>query len=64
MSHQKNLAQLIKKSRSSREFLLSLPVSVQLQLHEQSDNIRSAEDLHTKADLLLNHQLFLQKMDL
>ena len=40
-----DLQTLLQASNSSRQFLLSLPVDVQLQLHEQNDWI------HTQADL-------------
>ena len=40
-----DLQTLLQASSSSRQFLLSLPVDVQLQLHEQNDWI------HTQADL-------------
>ena len=38
-----NLHELIMHSSSTRRYFLSLPVSVQMQLHEQGDYIRSAE---------------------
>lgn len=40
-----DLQTLLQVSSSSRQFLLSLPVNVQLQLHEQN------EWIHTQADL-------------
>ena len=40
-----DLQTLLQASNSSRQFLLSLPVDVQLQLHEQNGWI------HTQADL-------------
>ena len=40
-----DLQTLLQASNSSRQFLLSLPVDVQLQLHEQN------EWIHTQADL-------------
>lgn len=40
-----DLQTLLQASSSSRQFLLSLPVNVQLQLHEQN------EWIHTQADL-------------
>lgn len=40
-----DLQTLLQASNSSQQFLLSLPVDVQLQLHEQN------EWIHTQADL-------------
>lgn len=47
-----NLQHLIAHSASSRQFLLSLPVSLQLALHEYSDRIHTAAELHRYADTL------------
>lgn len=46
-----NLQELIKHSRSSRQYFLSLPVSLQHMLHEQNDYIHTAADLHLRADM-------------
>ena len=43
-----NLKELISHSNSSRKFFLSLPVSMQLMLHNRSDDIHSAADLHAQ----------------
>ena len=40
-----DLQTLLQASNYSRQFLLSLPVDVQMQLHEQNESI------HTQADL-------------
>ena len=45
-----NLQTLLQASSSSRQFLLSLPVDVQLQLHEQNDWITHKQ---TYGDMLL-----------
>ncbi len=42
----KNLHELIDGSKSSRIYFLSLPVKMQLRLHEYGDYISSAEQLH------------------
>lgn len=48
----KNLDELISGSSSSRKYFLSLPVSMQLSLHEQNDYIHSASDLHSRAEAI------------
>ena len=63
MSEPKNLAQLMQKSKSCRNYLLSLPVSIQMELHSQNDYIHTAADLREKANLLIQHGIFLKKMD-
>ena len=45
------LKSLIQNSPSSRSYFLSLPVNVQLKLHEYSGEIHSAQDLHHFAGL-------------
>lgn len=47
-----NLQDLISHSSSSRRYFLSLPVSLQLVLHEQGDYICTATDLHLRTDML------------
>lgn len=42
----RNLQELISHSASSRQYFLSLPVSVQQTLHERDQFIHSAADLH------------------
>lgn len=44
-----NLHDLIQNSASSRQFFLSLPVSMQCKLHEHNTSIHTAAQLHTKA---------------
>lgn len=44
-----DLQTLLQASSSSRQFLLSLPVDVQLQLHEQNDWIHTQTDLRRYA---------------
>ncbi len=41
-----NLNELITGSKSSRDFFLSLPVNMQMKLHEHSPYIHSAAELH------------------
>ena len=45
-----NLQELIQGSSSARAYFLSLPVAVQLALHEQNRWICSAAQLHIRAD--------------
>lgn len=47
-----NLQTLLSGSGSSRQFFLSLPVPLQLALHEHSDLIHTAAQLHRYADTL------------
>lgn len=51
-----NLNQLIRKSSSSRRYFLSLPVSMQLKLHENNDYIHTADELHRCTDAILKHE--------
>ncbi len=51
-----NLNALIKNSKSSREFFLSLPVNMQMQLHEHSPYIHSAAELHNTVYTIQNAQ--------
>ena len=44
------LKQLINNSNSSREYFLSLPVKMQIELHMSNDFIHSAADLHKFAE--------------
>ena len=46
----KNLHALIEGSSSSRSFFLSLPVELQLKLHEQNDYIHTALDLRIRSE--------------
>ena len=48
-----NLNALINGSKSSRDFFLSLPVSMQMKLHEHSPYIHSAAELRTAGILPL-----------
>lgn len=41
-----NLSQLLLKSSSSRQYFLSLPVAVQMELHSLGEYIHTAEELH------------------
>ena len=46
----KNLHEMLYRSNSSRNYFLSLPVSVQMELHKHNDYINTAEELHKRAD--------------
>lgn len=50
-----NLHDLVTSSGSSRSYFLSLPVEMQLQLHEHNDYIHSAADLHSRVNLIQKH---------
>lgn len=49
-----NLNQLINSSSSSRSYFISLPVDIQMNLHNCSQHIHTAYDLHKYADFYLN----------
>lgn len=51
-----DLNDLINFSSSSRRFFLSLPVKLQISLHEFNDYIHTAEELHQKAGELENYK--------
>lgn len=48
-----NLEDLLKNSSSTRHYFVSLPVWLQLILHKEHANIRTAAQLHVTADILL-----------
>lgn len=52
-----NLQDLIQGSTSTRAYFLSLPVAVQIVLHEQNDYIHTAEELHTNAESIIKGQM-------
>lgn len=51
-----NLKLLISSSSSSRRFFLSLPVDVQLSLHDKNDFIKTQQDLRMYADYELKNR--------
>lgn len=55
----KNLQDLISHSSSTRQYFLSLPVSLQLALHEYNSNIHTAADLHLQADIIRKYKQIL-----
>ena len=59
----KNLNDLIASSSSSRKYFLSLPTSVQLELHDQNDYIHSLNDLCTNAEYISKSE-YISKPDL
>lgn len=56
MLRYENLNQLVRKSSSSRRYFLSLPVSMQIKLHEHNDYIHTADELHRRADAILKYE--------
>lgn len=48
----KNLQELIQRSNSMRQYLISLPVDIQVELHNRSEYIHSAFELRTHAEYL------------
>lgn len=51
-----NLNQLVRESSSSRRYFLSLPVSIQLKLHEHNDYIHTADELHRRTDAVIKYE--------
>lgn len=47
-----NLTELLQKSSSSRKYFLSLPVCLQMELHEKGEYIHTAAELHHYKDLM------------
>ncbi len=50
-----DLNDLVMKSSSTRKYFLSLPVEIQMQLHEHNKFIHSAAQLRTQVDLVEKH---------
>ena len=61
MLRYENLNQLVHESSSSRSFFLSLPVSMQMKLHEHNDCIHTADELHLHTDALLKYERQVQR---
>lgn len=51
-----NLQELLRNSSSSRQYLLSLPTAVQLQLHTQNSWIHTQYELRRNAHAILKFQ--------
>lgn len=58
-----DLRELIRGSASSREFFLSLPVPVQMRLHEQNSHIHSLFELHRNAAYIRKYGGLEEKVD-
>lgn len=56
----KDLNQLIRKSGSSRKYFLSLPVDMQMKLHEHNDYIHTADELHRRTDEIIKYERQIQ----
>ena len=52
-----NLKELIQTSSSSRQYLLSLPVDIQVKLHEQNEFIHTLYELRRNAEYLMKHNI-------
>lgn len=50
-----NLNELIKNSSSTRKYFLSLPVDMQLSLHEHNDYIHTALELRNHVSAIENY---------
>lgn len=51
----KNLSQLLEKSNSSKQYFLSLPIGMQMELRGHGEAIHSAADLHQLSALMETH---------
>ena len=51
----KILQELITGSSSSRQYFLSLPAQIQMELHNQNQHIHNLFELHRNADYIINH---------
>ena len=47
-----NLNHLVRESSSSRKYFLSLPIEMQIALHEHNEYIHTAAELHRYTDAL------------
>lgn len=47
-----NLKDLIRRSSSTRQFFMSLPVPDQMELHRHNEHVKTADQLHRYADYL------------
>lgn len=47
-----NLQDLIRNSRSTRKYFLTLSVPMQMELHNHNEYIHSAQQLHRRVDLI------------
>jgi len=47
-----NLKDLIRRSSSSRQFFMSLPVPDQMELHRYNEHVKTADQLRRYADYL------------
>lgn len=51
-----DLHELLMNSSSTRQYFMKLPVSVQMTLHQQNDDIRTANELHQYVDRMTKIQ--------
>lgn len=51
----KDLQDLISHSSTSRQYFLSLPVPLQLALHQYNASIHTAADLHLRVDIIRDY---------
>lgn len=52
----KNLNELLAKSSSTRKYFISLPVWLQIKLHNVNDYIHTAEQLRITADIFIRQK--------
>lgn len=55
-----NLNELIRNSKTSRDYFYHLPVEIQIQLHQLQDSIHTAADLHATVDQVKHYNRQIQ----
>lgn len=55
-----NLQDLIRSSQSGRKYFLSLPVSVQTELHNHNNYVHSLEQLYIRAELVQKNMQYIK----
>ncbi|MBO5153439.1 MAG: hypothetical protein J6C00_03680 [Eubacterium sp.] len=51
----KNLSQLLAKNSDSKQYFLSLPIGIQMELRGHGESIHSATELHQFSALIKEH---------
>ena len=51
----KNLSQLLARNNDSKQYFLSLPIGMQMELRGHGEAIHSADDLHQLSALMKEH---------
>lgn len=51
----KNLHQLIQENSGTRNFFFSLPVDMQISLHEENESIHTSAELHRQVHMITEY---------